>query len=207
MEIFLIIALTHFVALLSPGPDFFLLLSTLLSAGRRCAIWVCSGIAVGNALVLMLIYVSLYALGGLDPKLLNILRYVGVVYLIYLAIRCLLATRQSMPLQQDATTNQFTHTDATRLKYALLGLQSSLLNPKNIMFYSSLLLMFYSQFSLRQHLAISIWMLVVVLCWNRFVVGLLSHPRWLNRLKAQAKWIYYVSATCFLAFAVVGAWL
>lgn len=207
MEIFLIIALTHFVALLSPGPDFFLLLSTLLSAGRRCAIWVCSGIAVGNALVLMLIYVSLYALGGLDPKLLNILRYVGVVYLIYLAIRCLLATRQSMPLQQDATTNQFTHSDATRLKYALLGLQSSLLNPKNIMFYSSLLLVFYSQFSLRQHLAISIWMVVVVLCWNRFVVGLLSHPRWLNRLKAQAKWIYYVSATCFLAFAVVGAWL
>ena len=90
---------------------------------------------MGNALVLILIYVSLYTLGGLDPMLLSILRYVGVIYLIYLAIRCLLATRQTMFIQQDTASTQFMHTDAAGLKYALLGLQSSLLNPKNTMFY------------------------------------------------------------------------
>ncbi len=32
MEVFLVIAFTHFLALLSPGPDFFLILTSLLHA-------------------------------------------------------------------------------------------------------------------------------------------------------------------------------
>ncbi|MDU3121696.1 MAG: hypothetical protein E6710_04635, partial [Acinetobacter baumannii] len=35
MEVFLFIAFTHFLALLSPGPDFFLILTSLLQKGRR----------------------------------------------------------------------------------------------------------------------------------------------------------------------------
>lgn len=49
MELFIAIALTHFIALLSPGPDFFLILTTLLRHNRNAAILVCCGVALGNA--------------------------------------------------------------------------------------------------------------------------------------------------------------
>ena len=66
MELFVIIAFTHFIALLSPGPDFFLILTTLLRHGRSAARFVCVGIALGNACILMVIYACLFFLGKIE---------------------------------------------------------------------------------------------------------------------------------------------
>ena len=44
MEVFLVIAFTHFLALLSPGPDFFLILTSLLQKGARYTYGVILGI-------------------------------------------------------------------------------------------------------------------------------------------------------------------
>ena len=62
MELFVIIAFTHFIALLSLGPDFFRILTTLLRHGRSAARLVCVGIALGNACILMVIYAGLFFL-------------------------------------------------------------------------------------------------------------------------------------------------
>ena len=50
MAQFLIVAAAHFLALLSPGPDFFLVIRTSLAAGWRMASGVCLGIALANAI-------------------------------------------------------------------------------------------------------------------------------------------------------------
>ena len=60
MELFIAIAITHFLALLSPGPDFFLILSTLLRQGQRSAKMICLGVATGNAFIILMIYLSLF---------------------------------------------------------------------------------------------------------------------------------------------------
>ncbi len=44
------LALSHFVALLSPGPDFFLLVGYAVRYGSAAASGLCLGIAAGNAL-------------------------------------------------------------------------------------------------------------------------------------------------------------
>ena len=46
MQLFLLIATAHFLALLSPGPDFFLVARTSASAGWRVASGACAGIAL-----------------------------------------------------------------------------------------------------------------------------------------------------------------
>ena len=56
MELFLTIAITHFLALLAPGPDFFLILKTLMQGRKSAAKSVCIGIALGNAIILVVIY-------------------------------------------------------------------------------------------------------------------------------------------------------
>lgn len=47
------LALSHFVALLSPGPDFFLLIGYAVRYRIRGSIGLCLGIAAGNALYIV----------------------------------------------------------------------------------------------------------------------------------------------------------
>jgi len=84
MNFFVVIAVTHFLALLSPGPDFFLLLTTLLRYSHRAAYRVAWGIALGNALILGVLMVLLNTLGQLSSNFLFGLRYVErCIYFIF----------------------------------------------------------------------------------------------------------------------------
>src|SRR3546814_10805338 len=53
MQQFIIIAAAHFLALLSPGPDFFLVARTSLSTSWRIASGACLGIAVANGVFIV----------------------------------------------------------------------------------------------------------------------------------------------------------
>ncbi|THV20157.1 LysE family translocator, partial [Acinetobacter baumannii] len=90
-----------------------------------------------------------------------------------------------------------------KIKSLVLGLQSSLLNPKNIMFYSSLMLLIQHKFSLFQKLLMSVWMVGVVLIWNILLVKLLAHERILIKIKRSATGLYYCSAVAFILFAML----
>lgn len=52
------LALSHFVALLSPGPDFFLLVGYAVRYRIRGSIGLCLGIAAGNTLYIVLAIVG-----------------------------------------------------------------------------------------------------------------------------------------------------
>ena len=84
-----------------------------------------------------------------------------------------------------------------------MGLQSSLLNPKNIMFYSSLMLLIQQEFSLFQKLLMSIWMTGVVFGWNLLLVRLLRQERLLAQIKRSARGIYYCSSLAFIFRSVI----
>ncbi|AOA58451.1 LysE family translocator [Acinetobacter larvae] len=197
MTLFLLIAVTHFVALLSPGPDFFLILTTLLRQGRHAAAWVCLGIALGNAVVLLFIYLCMHDLQQLNPDVIQDIQYIAAAYMLYLAWRCIQATQQP-PLQW-----QFEQPMAVRQSWKLLalGLQSSLFNPKNILFYSSLILMFYQELTGWQHASLSVWMVSVVLFWNLLLLRLLSLPQCMRYLQQYAVYLHALAALCFTIFA------
>jgi threonine/homoserine/homoserine lactone efflux protein len=59
MEQFLIVALAHFLALLSPGPDFFLVARTSISGGWRSASGACLGIALANGAFIAMAFTGL----------------------------------------------------------------------------------------------------------------------------------------------------
>ncbi|WP_252719482.1 LysE family translocator [Acinetobacter soli] len=82
MELFIAIALTHFIALLSPGPDFFLILTTLLRHNRNAAILVCCGVALGNAVIIALVFIGLQLLINIDKSILVAIKWIGILYLL-----------------------------------------------------------------------------------------------------------------------------
>ena len=201
MELFFVIALTHFMALLSPGPDFFLIITTLLRKGKKSAHWVCIGIVLGNTLILMAIFGSLFLLGKINVAILKYIQLGGAIYLIYLAYLCFLYAKT--PIEFDSKPVQTIHQSHRISTNIRLGLQSSLLNPKNIMFYGSLILLIDQDFNAVQKVLLSTWMIGVVLIWNLLILKLISHKKWINWLKAKSQWLYYISSACFLFFSMV----
>ena len=199
MELFIVIAVTHFVALLSPGPDFFLILMTALNSGQRRARYTVFGIVVGNAFILALIFTLLGWLGHIHAFVLMLLHGLGVAYLLYLSMECFrYKHHENVEVQaHDSTPHQ------NRILCFTQGLQSSLLNPKNMMFYSSLILLVYSKFDVYTLLLMSLWMVVVVLVWNLLVLKLFSWQRWNHFLNQRLNWLYKMSGACFLGFAII----
>lgn len=200
MELFLIIALTHFLALLSPGPDFFLILNHLIRQGKNSARWVCAGIAAGNAVILIFIAASIALAGRVHSAALDYMRWLGIAYLLYLAWQCFKQVRLNQAFDVDAQLRPAEKYSSAADFCA--GLQSSLLNPKNIMFYSSLMLLVYADDRRLEMLIISIWMAAVVLIWNLLLVQLLGQHVWIMRLKSKSKWIYGFSGFSFSVFAL-----
>ena len=198
MELFVIIAFTHFIALLSPGPDFFLILTTLLRHGRSAARLVCVGIGLGNACILMVIYACLFFLGKIDENILLYVRYIGAVYLIYLAALCFYYAKTEVITTHGKT--DAVPTLSSTVSYLSQGLRSSVLNPKNILFYSSLVLLVYVDFGVVQHILMVLWMVSVVLVWNILLVKLLSYKVWIDWLRVKSRWLYYISGGCFIFF-------
>ena len=197
MELFVIIAFTHFIALLSPVPDFFLILTTLLRHGRSAARLVCVGIALGNACILMVIYACLFFL----ENILLYVRYIGAVYLIYLAALCFYYAKTEVIAMHGKT--DAVPTLSSTVSYLSQGLRSSVLNSKNILFYSSLVLLVYVDFGVVQHILMVLWMATVVLVWNILLVKLLSYKVWIEWLSLKSRWLYYISGGYFILFSLM----
>ena len=205
MDVFLVIAFTHFLALLSPGPDFFLILTSLLQKGRHYTYGVVLGITLGNALILVVCLFGFMLLGDLSSGLLTLFKWLGAAYLAYLSFLCFNAARSSdlsFSTEENNLIDQV-NIKQNKIKSLMLGVQSSLLNPKNIMFYSSLMLLIQYKFSLIQKLLMSTWMVGVVLVWNILLVGLLAQGRVLEKIKRSATGLYYCSSVAFIIFAVL----
>ena len=82
----------------------------------------------------MVIYACLFFLGKIDENILLYVRYIGAVYLIYLAALCFYYAKTEVIAMHGKT--DAVPTLSSTVSYLSQGLRSSVLNPKNILFYS-----------------------------------------------------------------------
>lgn len=198
---FLLIASAHFLALLSPGPDFFLILQTALRLPLRHAFAVCAGIAGANALYLLLAVLGLETVRQWTGLML-ILRFFGAAYLIYLGILLLRAPMR--PLDEGHGSPSFLHAASLRQQFTV-GFLSGMLNPKNATFYLSLFTAMVSpQTSLGLRGLYGLWMAGLVLFWDMGVAMAVGN-RW---IKARlGLWIFRIEKGAGAALALFGVFL
>ena len=172
------LALAHFVALLSPGPDFFLLVGYAVRYRMRGSAGLCVGIAFGNGLYILLAIIGWGILRQL-PLLFTIIELLGAIYLLWIG-SLLIRSRPQTLTGADARS-----TCPGFGKQLLLGLGSSLLNPKNALFYLALMTALLGpSVTLLQQTMSGIWMTSVVLFWDLLIVMFIGLPqiqRWLTR--------------------------
>jgi threonine/homoserine/homoserine lactone efflux protein len=180
MEQFLAVAVAHFLALLIPGVDFFLIARTAMTSGWRNASGVCVGIAAANAILITAAFSGLSLIS--DPVILNVVQAAGGVFLTYVGVAFLRARASAglVELPRAART--------TWWKNLGLGLASGLLNPKNALFYISLAaaLTGVTPVSLVLYGA---WMVTIVFAWDLFVAIALGSERALTGLSRVLPWL------------------
>lgn len=176
MQAFILIALAHFLALLSPGPDFFQIARTAIASGWRVASGACLGIALSNGVFIVLAFTGVSILHE-GSVLFDLLQLAGAVYLIYLGIAFV---RHAGSTSVCATSGS---TSPTWWRNLQMGLLSGLLNPKNALFYASLASLVAGSSTVWK-VSYGVWMLCAVLAWDLLVAVGIGHPRVLRRFSA-----------------------
>ncbi|HBO2802243.1 TPA: LysE family translocator [Pseudomonas aeruginosa] len=197
---FVLVASTHFAALLSPGPDFFLLVRAALLRGRRQADGVAAGIALANLLSMLLVLGLLASVPDSAHSALRWLQALGGLYFLWLAGQALLAQRRlEMPAQRDVPSR------GGYLRGLRDGLLASSLNPRLPIFYAGLFGVL-ARFSLPGWaLALCLaWMSLAVLCWDMALVRLLDRPRWRDWLQRR---VGALDRLCGVLLLALGGWL
>ena len=188
------LALAHFVALLSPGPDFFLLVGYAVRYRMRGSTGLCVGIAVGNGLYILLAIIGWGILRQL-PLLFTVIELLGALYLLWIGSLLVRSRPQTL-----------TGTDAQSTcpgfgKQLLLGLGSSLLNPKNALFYLALMTALLGpSVTLLQQTMSGIWMTSVVLCWDLLIVMFIGLPQIQRRLSRGILWVERIAGGVLIIF-------
>jgi len=197
---FALVASTHFAALLSPGPDFFLLIRAALVRGRRHADGCASGIALANLASMGLVLCVLGLLPEIARQGLRLTQLLGGAYFVWLGVQAVLARRElEIPVESGALAR------GGFFQGLREGFLASSLNPKLPIFYSGLFGLLGPLHLPGWALALCVlWMGAVVLIWDLALVRLLDRQRWRGWLQRRVR---ALDRLCGGLLLVLGGWL
>jgi threonine/homoserine/homoserine lactone efflux protein len=137
LHLWLAFVLVSGVLLLIPGPTVLLVIGYALSDGRRSALNVLTGVALGDFVAMSLSVVGLGALLATSATAFTVLKWVGAAYLVYLGV---MMWRRPPGLSTDLVTESRS-SDAAKLGHAFMV---TVLNPKSIAFFVAFVPQFIS---------------------------------------------------------------
>lgn len=197
MQDFLLIAGAHFLALLSPGPDFFLVARNSLAHGWRGATGACIGIALANAVFIVAAFGGLSVLRTGSVAFL-VVQLAGCGYLFYLGGLFLRhAGKSSLEAKPGTGTAHWRGG-------LLMGFVSAILNPKNALFYVSLAAVLASRHtSSAAMVGYGAWMVLAVLAWDMAVALAIGSAALRQRFARALPLLERLSGVMLIVLAVV----
>lgn len=217
---FLGIVLIHFLAVISPGPDFAVAIRQSVRHGRRVGIWTALGIGAGISVHVLYTLVGISALLRTTPWAMSVARWAGAAYLLWLGIRFL---RSAPPRPHDvavegpaqgspaggapeAMTPEGTSVpspEASARRAFWEGFMTNATNPKATLFF---LAVFTTVVSPATPLWVQglygLWMCVATAAWFVVVALLFSRQAVRQRFLAYGHWFERIMGVLLLAFAL-----
>ncbi|WP_341917610.1 LysE family translocator [Hydrocarboniphaga effusa] len=183
-SLFALVAGAHLLAVSSPGPDFAMVARQTLAHGRSTGVWTALGIGSGIAFHVAW---AMFGLGWVVerfPLLLELLRYGGAAFLLYMGVSALRA-RPTPPTEPSAAGA----VPGSARSFGI-GLATNLLNPKVMMFFVALCSTVITRdTSIALRLGLGAWMAGTTMLWFSLVAWGLGHQSLRERLQKQAHWI------------------
>ncbi len=197
MELAALMAIFAF-AIVSPGADLAMVMRQSLVHGRKAAILTSFGI--GSALMLHVSY-TILGLGLIVSQsilLFNIVKWLGVAYLIYIGVQSLRAGKLSLAVNEEGQAR-----GQSALKAFGLGFAANALNPKAVFFFLSI---FSTVVSMGTPVAVKFgYGLVMAACLIGWFVGVsffLTTPKMRAAFERAGQWIDRTSGLVFIALGL-----
>ncbi|CCF21208.1 Amino acid efflux protein [Pseudorhizobium banfieldiae] len=200
IELISLMAIFSF-AIVSPGADLAMVMRQAVVHGRRQAIITSFGI--GASLMLHVTY-TILGLGLIVSQsvyLFNMVKWLGVAYLIYIGVKALRAGRTEITI--SAETESGAVRSQTASKAFMLGFAANALNPKAVFFFLSI---FSSVVSAHTPMAIKFGygtvMATCLILWFVGVSAFMTTPRMRAAFSRASKWIDRTSGVVFIALGI-----
>ncbi|MBS9429006.1 MULTISPECIES: LysE family transporter [Photorhabdus] len=173
LETSLVVITISTLGMLSPGPDFFLVVKNAIRYQRSAAMMTVMGLIAAIACHMVYCVAGLAIVITTTPWLFNLMKYAGAAYLIWIGINSLFS-RGGNTLTLDAQPRQI----ITFKKAFMQGFLCNLLNPKATLFFLAIftqLLNINSGVGEKLWYASIIWGLAVIY-WPLLVILIQSAP-------------------------------
>lgn len=182
MKELLLVASIHWLSVMSPGPDFAMVMRNSLVYSRRTGLLAAVGLALG---ILLHVSYSLMGIGLIISRsiiLFNTIKILGAAYLIYIGIKSLMTKKESRKQITEELNEEFGEShakqDLTTFQAVRMGFINNALNPKATLFFLAL----FTQI-INPHTSLGIKMLyglemsVATFIWFAIVALILTHKR------------------------------
>lgn len=180
MREFLLVAGIHLLAVMSPGPDFAMVLRNSVVYSRRVGVLAAVGLACG---IMLHITYSLLGVGLIISQsivLFNAIKLLGAVYLIYVGFKSLLAKKEAV--KEDVTFKEIKTKEVSDLQAIKMGFLTNALNPKATLFFLALFTQVISPTTpIGLKMIYGAEMTIATFAWFAFVALILTHKH-VNKL-------------------------
>ncbi len=184
------------VAVVTPGPNFFLTVQTAVGGSRRAALWSVLGTSCGTVVWGLSGFFGLALLFQAAPWLYGSLKLLGGAYLVYLGVKLIIKGGQ--PLDHDALDHRAP--DRTLAAWRA-GLLTNLSNPKTAAFVTGL-------FAASMPAAAPAWlgltsvalMATLSVVWYAAVAFFFSRERCTSLYRRSRRWIDRAAGMIFIAY-------
>ncbi len=204
VTILITLASIHFIALMSPGPDFALVVQNATRHGRQTGLYIALGLSCGILLHSLLSLTGISYLVHQQPTLFAIIQLAGGSYLLYLGYGALKATWQIIQNHDDdADTVNANDLILTNKRQAFSkGFATNILNPKALVCFISLM---SSRVPADMSLSGKGFALIILFGLSLFWFSLLA---WMLSTKALQKKLseatVYIDGLCGVVFSLIG---
>jgi threonine efflux protein len=197
MTLFLGIALIHFFALLSPGPDFFFVSQSAIRQSRSHAMFAALGISLSILVWAICAISGLHFLFQKIAWLQQALVILGGLYLFYLGIQLF----KSAFNQQASVQQLVTAIPKSKLTLLLQGFFTNMANPKALVYFSSVFSLAINAdmpLTTQSSLLALIWLESLI--WFALVAYLFSWHKMNAAYQRLSQWIDGLTGGIFISF-------
>ena len=179
IEQFLTVVIIHFFAVISPGPDFAVVVKQSIKFGKKSGIITSLGISIG---ILFHVFYCIIGIGLLISNnifLFNLIKIIGAIYLSYLGITAIFKKKINIFTSSNKSSNLFVN---YLNKPFLIGLFTNIFNPKATLFFVSLFsIVIDSHSSIYLQIFYGLWMSIITGFWF-VIVSLLITSNYFKKI-------------------------
>lgn len=198
LQEFIMLTIIHLLAVMSPGPDFAIVLRQSISFGRKTAIITSLGIGAGISVHVLYTLLGVGILISQSASLMTTAKVLGATYITYLAINLL----RSRAKPDQPSSISLDNNKTNQKKAFMIGFMTNVLNPKATLFF---LAIFTTVVSPNTPLVVQtfygLWIIITTAAWFCLVSFLFSQQTIRQKFLNHGYWFDRLMGVILLLFA------